>query len=227
MLILLFDIDGTLIRTGGAGKAAMEGALRTAFGVDTIRDVVPYSGRTDRAIGLDLLTVHGLAATPENVRRLNEEYLRLLPGALRTRPGTVCPGVAALLPRLADRADVRLGLLTGNTRAGAREKLTHFGLWNYFPFGGFGDDHHDRDDVARAAVAEAGAHLGAAIDPADVWVIGDTPLDVRCARAVGAYAVVVATGWHPIAELHTTGADLVLEHLADETSLPGVWFKAG
>src|SRR5207248_2087626 len=107
------------------------------------------------------------------------------------------------------------GLLTGNTRAGAQRKLAHFGLWDYFPFGGFGDDHLDRDDVARMALAEAESHLGAAVDPASVWVIGDTPLDVRCAKAVGANAVAVATGWHALEELHATGADLVLEHLAD------------
>lgn len=227
MLTLLFDIDGTLIRTGGAGKAAMEGALRAAFGVETIYDVVPYSGRTDRAISLDLLRVHGLDPSPANVSRLNETYLELLPAALRENHGVVCPGVTALLPRLAGRADVRLGLLTGNTREGARQKLTHFGLWDYFPFGGFGDDHLDRDDVARAAVRAAEADRGAAVDPAAVWVIGDTPLDVQCARAVGANAVVVATGWHALDELHATGADLVLEHLADDATLPGVWFKAG
>jgi phosphoglycolate phosphatase-like HAD superfamily hydrolase len=226
MPILLFDIDGTLIRSGGAGKAAMEEALRTAFGVETIRDVVEYGGRTDRAIGFDLLEAHGLEASQDNVRRLNDAYLSLLPAALRANQGVVCPGVADLLPRLTARPDVRLGLLTGNTRIGARHKLTHFGLWDYFPFGGFGDNHHDRDDVARTAVREAETHLGTVVDPADVWVIGDTPLDVRCARAVGANAVVVATGWHPLAELHATGADLVLEHLADDTTLPGIWFES-
>jgi phosphoglycolate phosphatase-like HAD superfamily hydrolase len=227
MLILLFDIDGTLVRTGGAGKAAMEDALRAAFGIETVYDIVPYSGRTDRAIGRDLLAIHGVAVSPENVRRLGETYLERLPAALRANRGVVCPGVADLLPRLAGRSDVRLGLLTGNTRAGARAKLAHFELWDYFPFGGFGDEHLDRDDVARSALAEAVAHLGTAVAPANVWVIGDTPLDVRCAKAVGANALAVATGWHPLAELHATGADLVLEHLGDPARLPACWFAAG
>ena len=89
-----------------------------------------------------------------------------------------------------------VGLLTGNIRAGAEVKLRHFGLWDHFPFGGFADGLENRDDVARRALAEADRHVGRAIDPKDVWVIGDTPLDVKCARAIGAKAVVVPTGWH-------------------------------
>jgi phosphoglycolate phosphatase-like HAD superfamily hydrolase len=227
MLILLFDIDGTLVRTGGAGKAAMEAALRAAFGIGDVRGDIPYGGRTDRAIAGDLLALHGRDPSAANVARLHAAYLDHLPAALRAGRGEICPGVAELLPRLAGRADVRLGLLTGNTRRGAERKLAHFGLWDYFPVGGFGDDHTDRDDVARSAVAAVSAHVGLAVDPAAVWVIGDTPLDVRCARAVGANAVVVATGWTPIAELHATGADVVLEHLADLAKLPAVWFPGG
>src|SRR3982750_4239600 len=122
MLILFFDIDGTLIRTGGAGKGGMEGALRAAFGVAAVHDRVPYSGRTDQAISRDLLRVHGLDPSAANVRHLHEAYLDLLPGALRTNRGPVCRGVAELLPRLAGRPDLRLGLLTGNTRRGAEAK---------------------------------------------------------------------------------------------------------
>jgi phosphoglycolate phosphatase-like HAD superfamily hydrolase len=227
MLILLFDIDGTLVRTGGAGKAAMETALRTAFGVSTIQDRVSYSGRTDQAISRDLLRTHGLDPSAENVRRLHDAYLSHLPAALKAYRGHVCPGVTDLLARLTSRTDVLLGLLTGNTRRGAQHKLTHFGLWDYFRVGGFGDEHHDRDDVARIAIKEVEIHLGTTVDPRAVWVIGDTPLDAQCARAVGANAVVVATGWHPLEELHACGADLVLEHLADIDRLPPVWFSTG
>src|SRR5689334_17864004 len=94
MPILLFDIDGTLVRTGGAGKTAMETGLREEFGIHEIRDVVPYSGRTDRAIGRDLLAVHGIDPTPANQARLQEAYLSRLPAALRTHSGNVCPGIA-------------------------------------------------------------------------------------------------------------------------------------
>ncbi|MGL6095014.1 MAG: HAD family hydrolase, partial [Fimbriiglobus sp.] len=215
MPILLFDIDGTLVRTGGAGKAAMETALAAEFGLTEIDDSVPYSGRTDRAIGRDLLAVHGIEPTAENQQRLHEAYLGRLPGNLRTIPGVVCPGIEPLLAKLRPRADVVLGLLTGNARRGAAAKLAHFGMWDAFAVGGFGDDHSDRDDVARAAVAAVAGYVGRAVDPTDVWVIGDTPLDVKCARAIGAKAVAVATGWNPIAELHETGADFVLPDLSD------------
>ena len=176
MPILLFDIDGTLVRTGGAGKTAMESALRAAFGVREIRDVVAYSGRTDRAIARDLLRSHDINPTPANQDRLRDEYLAQLPPSLKTHGGVVCPGVNELLAELRTRPGVVLGLLTGNVRAGANRKLAHFGLWDFFACGGFGDDHFDRDDVARMALAELRAHAGAEVDAADVWVIGDLSL---------------------------------------------------
>lgn len=222
MPIILFDIDGTLVRTGGAGKAAMEAALAEDFGVACAAEV-PYSGRTDRAIGRDLLIAHGIDPCPENQRRLHDGYLARLPAMLRSIPGRVCPGVGTLLAALRPRESVVLGLLTGNVRRGAAHKLGHFGLWEYFPVGGFGDDHFDRDDVARAALAAVAAHLDRPVNPAEVWVIGDTPLDVRCARAIGARAVAVATGWTPLEELRAAGADLVLPDLADHAELLAAW----
>ncbi len=223
MPILLFDIDGTLVRTGGAGKAAMEAALRSAFGVSQVRDVVPYSGRTDRAIGCDLLAVHGIEPTPENQAKLQEAYLAELPGSLRSFGGVVCPGVGQLLVELRSRRGVVLGLLTGNTRPGARYKLVHFGLWDFFVCGGFGDDHYDRDDVARAALAAVRSYLGRDFPPSDVWVIGDTPLDVRCARAIRAKAVAVATGWHPLDELVAHRPDFAVVDLSQPEELLRVW----
>src|SRR5207244_12540507 len=109
--------------------------------------------------------------------------------------------------------------------AGARHKLRHFGLSDYFRFGGFGDIHTDRDDVARAALAAIQTHVGP-VRGTDIWVIGDTPLDVQCARAIGAKAVAVATGWDSLEILRATNADLVLESLADFTRLPKNWFAA-
>lgn len=223
MLTLLFDIDGTLIRTHGAGKAAMETALRRAFGVSHINDTVPYSGRTDRAIGRDLLTVHGLEATAENVSRLTETYLAELPHQLAQLGGEVCHGVNAVIEATHRRPDVLLGLLTGNVRRGAATKLSHFGLWDYFPVGGFGDDHFDRDDVARTALRSAERHLDRPLDPNRVWVIGDTPLDISCARAIGAKAVAVATGWHSHDELLAHNADLLLHDLGDVAGLLTTW----
>ncbi len=223
MPILLFDIDGTLIRTGGAGKAAMEAGLRTAFGITAIRDEVPYSGRTDMAITRDLLVVHGIEPTPENQRRLRNAYLEHLPASLKAKGGDVCPGVRELLTLMHGRTQTVLGLLTGNVQQGAAEKLSYFGLWEFFRCGGFGDDFHDRDDVARSALASVGAYLGRQVNPVEVWVIGDTPLDVRCARAIGAQAVAVATGWHPLAELAAHQPDVLLPDLSDFRPLLQLW----
>ena len=119
---------------------------------------------------------------------------------------------------LKSRADVTLGLLTGNVRAGARVKLGHFGLFEHFAFGGFGDLHFDRDDVAREALVEARTNLGAQLAPEHVWVIGDTPLDVRCARAIGAKVLAVATGVHSLEQLKEAEADLTLADLSDPSS---------
>ncbi len=214
MHILFFDIDGTLIRCGGAGKAAMEAALAEAFDIQEIHDTVAYSGRTDRAIGRDLLIEHGLEPSEAHRRRLTEAYLRHLPRTLAEKTGMILPGVAALLQALGQREDVSLGLLTGNIQAGARSKLSHFGLWEHFRFGGFGEIHEERNRVAHDALSAAEAYLCQAVDPARVWVIGDTPLDVACARAIGAKVVAVTTGWHTRAELVSSGPDLVLESLA-------------
>ena len=223
MHILLFDIDGTLIRSGGAGKHALESALAALFGLAEVKDGVPYSGRTDSAIVRDLLALHGIEPTPANVERLKDAYLERLPGALRAHEGVVLPGVADLLDNLRTHERVALGLLTGNVCRGAEHKLRHFGLWEHFAFGGFGDDAHDRADVARAALCAAERHLRRPVEPAHVWVIGDTPLDVACARAVGAKAVAVCTGWHCLDELHACGADWVLNDLSDTAGLLARW----
>jgi phosphoglycolate phosphatase-like HAD superfamily hydrolase len=114
---------------------------------------------------------------------------------------------------------VAVGLLTGNIRAGARVKLGHFGLFDYFAFGGFGDIHHDRDEVAREALAETHRHLGRTVPGERIWVVGDTPLDIRCARAIGARAVAVVTGWHPREELAACSPDLLLNDLSEAKAL--------
>jgi phosphoglycolate phosphatase len=218
MHVVLFDIDGTLILSGGAGKAALELALVSDFGITEVRDGIAFSGRTDRAIIADLLRTHLVEDHPENWERLIAAYLRHLPATLAASAGQVLPGVEALLRSLHARDDVRLGLLTGNIREGARLKLGHFGLFDYFPFGGFGDRHTDRDEVAREALAEV-RRLAGNLDPSRSWVIGDTPLDIRCARAIGARALAVCTGWHPEEELAAADPDLLLCDLSDPAGL--------
>jgi phosphoglycolate phosphatase-like HAD superfamily hydrolase len=223
MHVCLFDIDGTLISSGGAGKAALEAGLASEFGIGRLIDKLELSGRTDRAIARDLLRMHSLDETPENWQRLIAGYLRHLPQCLATLQGRVLPGIAALLEGLSQRGDVLLGLLTGNIRAGAKVKLGHFGLFDYFAFGGYGDEHLDRDDVAREALAEVHRQLNGSAVPERIWVVGDTPLDIACARAIGARAVAVATGWHTTEELAAHRPDLLLNDLSDPTALLTRW----
>lgn len=223
MKVCLFDIDGTLIASGGAGKVALERGLSEEFGGERIIDNLSLSGRTDRAICLDLLRLHGIEANEENLWRLLRAYLRNLPACLDTLQGKVLPGIHELLRQLTTREDVLVGLLTGNIREGAGVKLGHFDLAGYFRLGGFGDLHLDRDDVAREAFAEVRRQLDREVHPETVWVIGDTPLDIRCARAIGARVVAVATGWHTPDELAAHSPDLLMNDLSDPTPLLERW----
>ncbi len=223
MRVYLFDIDGTLVSSGGAGKAAMEAALAATFGVPAASNGVPYSGRTDRSITRDLFRAHGIAESPDNWRRFLTAYLGLLPDTLARHVGRVMPGVVPLLEHLRTMPGTVLGLLTGNVREGARLKLGHYRLFDYFAFGGFGDEHHERDDVAREALRAALGHVGREVASDRVWVIGDTPLDVRCARAIGARVVAVGTGWHAHEELAAAGPDLLVTDLSDLDALRDLW----
>lgn len=221
MHVCLFDIDGTLIASGGAGKAALEAALAEEFGITRIIDKLALSGRTDRAIIVDLFRLHVIDDTPENHERLRDAYLRHLPQHLHA--GRVLPGIAHLLNQLAGRSDMAVGLLTGNVREGAKVKLGYFGLYDYFAFGGYGDHHLDRDDVAREALIEIRRRFTGSVQPDSIWVIGDTPLDIRCARSIGARAVAVATGWHSLAELGEHQPDMLLTDLSDPAPLLSSW----
>jgi phosphoglycolate phosphatase len=218
MITCLFDIDGTLLASGGAGKAALESAFTGEFNIE-LRVHIPYAGRTDRAIMRDLFRQHDLADTPENLQKLLSGYLRRLPDSLRQHNGRVLPGIADILRQLKAAPHVAVGLLTGNVRAGAQVKLGHFGLFEHFGFGGFGDHHFDRDDVAREAFAAVQSCVGPHCTADRVWVIGDTPLDVQCARAIGARVAAVATGLHTCEQLAATKPDLLFTDLSDPMPL--------
>lgn len=212
--VCLFDIDGTLLRTAGAGMAALEAALLDEFRVPTV-GTVPTSGRTDRGIVRDVFKRHEIPHTPANWQRFCAAYVRRLPASLAERRGEVLPGVMDLLGRLAARGDVAVGLLTGNLLAGARVKLAHFALDHFFSFGAYGDEHLDRDDVAREALRLVEQRFEAQVAAADIWVIGDTPLDVRCARTIGARCIAVTTGFYGRDELAAAAPDLLLDSLND------------
>lgn len=222
MHVCLFDIDGTLINTGGAGTAALRAAMGSAFNVPEPAEV-PVHGRTDRGITSDLFSAHAIDNSPDNWQRFRAAYLEHLPGLLVERNGMVLPGISVLLQALSKRDDVLVGLLTGNTRAGARIKLEHYGLSHFFEFGGFGDLHFVRDDVAREALGEVQARLNGAANPNRIWVIGDTPLDVRCARSIGARCVAVATGGHTVEELAAEKPDVVAADLSDPATTADLW----
>jgi phosphoglycolate phosphatase len=226
MYVCLFDIDGTLLASGGAGKAAMEAALTSQFGVTEINHDVPFSGRTDRAIGRDLLQMHDLAATEENWQRFLAGYLGHLPGYLSSHNGRVLPGIASLLERLGKREDMAVGLLTGNVREGARLKLGHYGLYEHFAFGGFGDHYWERDDVAREALQIVRSQLGNGVGLDQIWVIGDTPLDVQCARCIGVRVAAVGTGWHSMEELQAAEPDLIVNDFSDPEPLLKLFEKS-
>ena len=214
MHICFLDIDGTLVLTDGAGQTAFARTLAEDFGIETIDGSVPFAGRSDRAIAADLFCSHSVAATDENWKRFRAGYLTRLQDSLATHNGRVLPGVPELLSALATRGDVALGLLTGNLREGARYKLSYYGLWNHFAFGGFGDEHMERCDIAAAALAAARSHLACAANGSSnsgpqltngrVVVIGDTLHDIACGRSIGASCVAVPTG-HTSADVLRSG----------------------
>jgi phosphoglycolate phosphatase-like HAD superfamily hydrolase len=218
MHVCLFDIDGTLINTGGAGSAAIAQAFGQMADVDGL-DGVHTVGRTDRGIAADLFSVHGVEPSADNWQRFRAAYLEHLRANLEQREGRVLAGVVELLEHLACRDDVAVGLLTGNVAEGARIKLEYYNLMQHFAFGGFGDEHPDRDDVAREALRVAQTHLNRPISGENVCVIGDTPHDIRCARAIGAKALAVSSGFCSAQELNTAEPDLLVESLADPAVL--------
>jgi len=197
MHICFFDIDGTLVLTGGAGQTAFAQTLAAEFGIPEIDTRVAFAGRSDRAIAMDLFRSHGLEPSAENWQRFCLGYLARLEKTLATHQGLVLPGVSELLTTLRARGDVAIGLLTGNIREGARRKLGHYGLWNWFAFGGFGDEHVERCDIAAVALVAAKTHLnGRSHRPlsGQILVIGDTPHDIVCGRSIGARCIAVPSG---------------------------------
>jgi len=213
MKICLFDIDGTLIRSCGAGKQAFLHTLEQAFDINPIDPGIPFAGRTDRGIVQDLFCHFDIPVTAESWQRFTEIYLSLLPACLTRCGGHVLPGVEILLEKMGENPVVGVGLLTGNTARGAEIKLQHFGLADYFRFGGFGDEYVDRDRVAEQALLATRQSCGNEIAADQVFVIGDTPADIRCGRSIGAQTVAVCTGNYSAGELADEAADLVFDDL--------------
>jgi phosphoglycolate phosphatase len=215
--LILFDIDGTLVRTADAGRRALSRAFEELFAVTDALDGVRLAGRTDSWIVADVAARRNLQCDVHTVERLRSAYLRYLPTEL-DEPGSrkgVMPGVRALLETLSARDDAYVALLTGNFEEGARIKLEHFDLWRYFRCGAFGDNTTERNELLPRALARVQACDGPAVDPGAVVIVGDTPLDVAVAVAGGARSVAVATGDCDVTTLRASGADVVLNDLGD------------
>lgn len=212
-MLYLFDIDGTLVDTGGAGMTALQEATREVFGHDG--PPLDLAGSTDLGIIAKIHAHFEIESTPERIADYFEVYHGRLDWNLAhgNFPGRVYQGVSTLLEELAKRPQVTMGLLTGNTAGGAASKMRHFGLAAYFPFGAYGCDHADRNQLGPIALARAAAHAGRTFSAAETLVIGDTPKDIACAHAIGAKCLAVATGQFTAAMLESHGADHVVESL--------------
>jgi phosphoglycolate phosphatase len=225
--LLLFDIDGTLVLTGGAGLRAMTRAFERIFGLRDALHGVTVMGRTDPAIYVEVLSRESIAERPGDGDRFQATYLAALAEEMHEPAGAVLhpsqhnahkgplPGVTALVDRLAGREDVFLALLTGNYSQAAQIKLDHFGLWKPFRCGAFGEDAERRHELVPVAVSRARASGCPPVSSSEIIVIGDTPLDVACARDAGVRGLAVATGGYDVATLLAAGAEHAVPTLED------------
>lgn len=219
MRLLLFDIDGTLVRCGPQIGPIFIGALERTFGRTGNIRAYDFGGRTDTEAVIDLMTDAGVprAEVESRMNEVRSHYTDLL-GRLDPEQMRLLPGVVELLEELADAEDTCVGLLTGNWEIGARSKLEPFDLNRYFDFGAFGEDGVRRHELAPVAVARAAERLGAPVKARDVVIIGDTVRDVACGEAHGIPVLGVATGFTPDHLLHEAGADWVAPDLTHATA---------
>lgn len=222
MYAVLFDIDGTLLQSGGAGHVAFAETFLEVFQVTEIPKGISFAGRSDRAIAQEIMQRTDVVPSQANWQRFFAEYQQRLGPVLKRCEGEVLPGVVDLLDTLQQVSHAAVGLLTGNTEFGAKAKTSAYGLAGRFAFGGYGDERTDRDqiaadalDAARDWVAESCGHDGLC----GAMVIGDTPADVQCGRAIDAFVVAVATGGSSLAELEQCEPDLLLTDLSEVDDL--------
>lgn len=225
--LILFDIDGTLIDTEGAGLISLQGAFYGAFPEHRERafPTLELGGATDNGVVMYLFDYFGMADLPAHRRRFFNSYTEQLSGHLKrfsdAGKGRVLPGVMELLDTLSGGEDHFLAVLTGNTQAGAWIKLRHYEIDRHFSLGAFGDDHHDRNALGPIAQERAKAAFGRDFRSADIAVIGDTPRDIACARAFGARVIAVASGAATRSELESLSPDILLDDLSDRDKVVG------
>lgn len=218
MKLLLFDVDQTLVNTGGAGLRALDRACQKLLGIEKAMDGIRPHGKTDPAIVREILRIR-LGTDAELNGRLDsilESYLFFLKEEVQISANyRVLPGILSILEGMSARSDVVLGLATGNVELGARIKLERGDLNRYFASGGFGSDSENRTELVRKAAEKAAGKTGATFNPSDVFVIGDTPLDIDAGRAAGFRTVGVASGSYSVDQLIQAGATIALPDLEE------------
>jgi phosphoglycolate phosphatase-like HAD superfamily hydrolase len=203
-----------------AGERALLQMIKETYQQDFKEQLpVDLRGRTDTSIMRDLLAHIRVEATPAEAEKFRNQYLALLPVTLPKGNARVLPGVRAALDAIAAHPELHQGLLTGNLREGARLKLEHVGIWSYFEFGAFADDSSDRNELGPFALRRAKEKTGLDFAPERTWIIGDTPHDIACAKAIGAKSIGVATGSFLPEDLTACGATRVFRDLSDTAAL--------
>lgn len=224
MRIILFDIDGTLISTDGCGLSAMNHAFYDRFGLENALDGISIAGCTDSSITANVFRRFGMQWGEQDVEALKELYFLYLREELENgeRRKNLLPGFPSLLNELRKYSELYLGLLTGNWRQGANIKLSYFGLWDYFAFGAFGDDHSDRNKLLPFALQEMQSRHGSYSLDHRVFVVGDTPKDVQCGRPYDAITIAVATGPYSAECLRKEDPHYVFDDLANVEDILGI-----
>jgi phosphoglycolate phosphatase-like HAD superfamily hydrolase len=216
MKLLLFDIDGTLIDTGGAGSRSLNLSFEEIFSIKNAFKDITMAGKTDIQIMKEGIRKHNLPYNDKIIQKIVETYIKNLSIQINNNNKHIKPGVKDLLELLSrESSNYAIGLLTGNIEEGARIKLGAFGLNHYFPSGAFGSDSEDRNELLPIAVEKYKKILGIPIKFKDCIIIGDTPRDVYCAKPYGASCIAVATGPYSYGELLRTEADIVIKDLLD------------
>jgi phosphoglycolate phosphatase-like HAD superfamily hydrolase len=222
--LVLFDIDGTILLTAGAGRRAITAAVTGEVGPSSAFDQIRFDGKTDPQIVVEMLEATGdpRARDPDFVRTLCRRYVALLAEELQhpRTTTTVMPGILELLDALEQEAEVVLGLLTGNMAEGAALKLAAAGIPpDRFRVGAYGSDSPHRPDLPAIAARRAAAHFGREPRGREVVIIGDTPADVTCGRSIAARAIGVATGSYPVTSLAQAGAHVAFRDLSDTVTV--------
>jgi phosphoglycolate phosphatase len=224
--LVLFDIDGTLIASGGAGEKAFARVCATEFNVPNGTQGIQFAGRTDPGIVREVFTKYRIETSQANFQRFFDSYVFWLDHLLAQTNGQVLPGVNHWIHNLNQLKERPLiGLLTGNIRLGAQIKLSHYQLWDHFEMGGFGDDNEDRNVIARIARDRACEMLKRKLKGEEILVIGDTPLDIACGKAIEAKVLAVGTGKFTAQELAKHSPEWAVKNLL-EVGVEQIWAAA-